>query len=133
MGFTAQEKVRIRHHMGYLNVTNAATFVLGLPQAVETQFIIENAMNLVKVEAEVEARRLVSVLDSIEEQMVGDHELLAVDQIGEVKVRATEQEALTKRYLYWQAALSNLLGVNPNPFDRRFAGAMGGINVPVSH
>lgn len=132
MAFTPQEKVRIRHHLGYLNVTNAATFALGVPQAVETQFIIENAMNLVLPEAEVEVRRLVGVLDQLEEQMVCDHELLAVEAIGEVKVRADEQQQLTKRYVYWQHALANVLGCNPNPFDRRFTQS-GGVNAPVNH
>ena len=130
MSFSPGEKVKIRHHLGFLNVTNAATFSLGVPQAVETQFIIENAMNLVLPEAEVEARRHLSILDGLETQMVCDHELLAVEQVGEIKVRKDEQEALDKRYEHWRNALANVMGVIPNPFDKRF---QGGVNVPVRH
>jgi hypothetical protein len=136
VSFTPHEKVRIRHHLGYLNVTSSATFVLGLPQAVETQFIIENAMNLVLPEAETEVRSHLATLDSIEEQMRCDHELLAVEQVGEIKIRHDEQKALDKRYLRWRRGLSNLLGVHPNPFDRRYPGDSlpgAGINVPVRH
>ena len=130
MGFSPGEKVKIRHHLGYLNVTNAATFALGVPQAIETQFIIENAMNLVLPEAEVEARRHLSILDGIEEQQICDHELLAVTKVGEIDVRGDEQEALDKRYQHWRNALANIMGVIPNPFDKRF---QGGINVSVRH
>lgn len=129
MSFTPEEKVKMRHHLGYLNVTQSATFVLGLPQAVETQFIIENAMNLVLPEAETEARRHIGILDSIEEQMVCDHDLLAVNKVGEIEVREDEQEALDKRYHHWRNALANVLGIYPNPWDRRFSHS--GVNVPV--
>lgn len=131
MSFSDQEKVKIRHHLGYLNVTNAATFVLGIPQAVETQFIIERAMNLVPAAAEGEVRRHVSILGGLEDLMVCGHEHLAIDSIGEIDVRADEQEALTKRYQYWQNSLANLLGIYPNPFDKRFSAAGARVNVPV--
>jgi hypothetical protein len=136
MPFTAEEKVRIRHHLGYLNVTNAATFSLGIPQAVETQFMVENAFNLVLPEAEGEVRRHVRILDALEEQMVCDHELLAVTKIGDVDVRGDEQDQLERRYLRWRQGLANAMGIVPNPFDKRysaFGGAGGGLNVSVVH
>jgi hypothetical protein len=134
--FTAEEKVRIRHHMGYLNVTNAATFSLGIPQAVETQFMVENAFNLVLPEAEGEVRRHVGILNGIEDQMVCNLELLAVTKIGEVGVREDEQDRLKREYLYWQQGLANAMGIVANPFDKRyssFGGATGGLNVSVVH
>lgn len=136
MPFTDAEKVKIRHHLGYLNVGYAQTFVLGNPQAVETQFIIEGAMDLVLDAALPEARRQLGILDRIECQMVGDHELLAVNKIGEIEVRKEEQDQLRKEYRYWRAALANILGIYPNPFDRRYG--MGNdvgpaVNIPVQH
>ena len=98
-GFTDQEKVKIRHHLGYLNVAASATFVLGSPAAVETQFIIESAMNLVLVAAEPEVRRQLTILDCIEEQMNCDRELLAVNEVGEIKIRGTEMKELRKYLL----------------------------------
>lgn len=136
MAFTDQEKVKIRHHLGFLNVGAAQTFELGVPSAVETQFLIEGAMDKVMPAAEPEARRLIGILDTIECQMVGDLELLAVNKIGELEVRKEEQAQLRDNYKYWRAALANLLGTYPNPFDKRYG--MGSdvgasINVPVHH
>lgn len=131
MAFNEAEKVKIRHHLGYLNVTNSATFSLGVPQAVETQFIIENAMNLVKPEAEGEVRRHINILNQIEELMICGHEHLAVTSIGEISINGKEQEKLTKRYRYWQNSMANLLGCYPNPFDKRFDANGHMVNVPV--
>jgi len=131
MPFTEEEKVMIRHHLGYLNVAAAYTFVLGSPAAIETQFIIEGAMNRVLVEAEGQVRRHIAILDTIEQQMNDDRELLAVNDVDEIKIRPTEMRELRNEYQYWRMSLSNLLGVYPNPFDRRFADS--GINVGVKH
>lgn len=128
--FTEEEKVRIRHHLGYLNVAASATFVLGSPAAVETQFIIETAMNKVLPEAETMARNLIARCDFVENQMVENQELLAVEAVGEITVRKDEFSALQVRYNYWRNALANALGIYPNPFDKRFAG---GLNVTVQH
>jgi len=131
MAFTEQEKVKIRSHMGYLNVGSVQSFSLGVPAAVETQFLIDGAMNRVLPEAEQEVRQLCGILDGIEAQMVGDLELLAVTKIGEIEVNETEQAKLKTAYRHWQAKLGNLLAIPVCPFDQRFMNA--GINVGVSH
>jgi len=130
--FTAEEKTKIRHHMGYLGLKEAQTFVLGTPAGVETQFIIEGAMDKVSDDAIGEARRHLVILDGIESQMIGDLELLAVDVVGEITIRKDEQERLLDRYDYWRKSLGNLLSVYVNPFDKR-PGLGGGVNVPVRH
>lgn len=130
MPLTDQEKVKLRHHTGYLNVGEAATFVLGTPAGVETQFIIESAFDRVLEVALPEIRRHMQILDGIEEQMVTDHELLAVEKLGEITVNTKEQEKLTRRYDYWVESLCNLLGAYRNPFDRRLGSR--GINAKVA-
>lgn len=129
MSFTEQEKVRIRHHLGYLNVQVASTFVLGSPAGVETQFLIETAMDRVLPEAQVMVREHIAKCDAVEAQIMGNQELLAVTQVGEIGVRQDEFEQLLKRYDWWRQALANLMGIYPNPFDKRFANR--GINVTV--
>ena len=133
MPLTAQEKVKVRHHLGFLNVAQVQTFVLGSPQAVETQFIIEGAMNLILQDAEPELRRHLQILDKIEEQLIDDQELLAVDAVDEIKVRGTELKELRKEYQYWRHSMANLLGCYPNPFDKRWTAVDGSLNVPVIH
>ena len=128
---TPEEKVKIRHHLGYLNVASAQTFVFGIPAAVQTQFSVEGAMNFVLLEAEPELRRHLRILDGLEEQDLNDTELLAVLEVGEIKINPDELRKLfTQQYRKWRASLANLLGITPNPYDQRFAGM--GVNVPVS-
>ncbi len=122
-------KVKIRHHLGYLNVAAAATFALGTPAAVETQFIIEGAMQRLLEEALPELERLLAICDQAEEQMVCNLELLAVNQVGEITINPDEQRKLTRAYDYWVDALANLFGIQRNPFDKRLQ--RGGLNVPV--
>lgn len=124
MSFTAEEKVKLRHHMGYLNVSQVSTFQLGVPAAVETQFLIETAMNKVLPEAEGIVRQQMARLDCIEQQMVCDLELLAVKQIESIQINPDEMARLRREYRHHQRTLGNMLGVVPNPFDQRFPNAI---------
>jgi hypothetical protein len=131
---TIGERVQVRLHLGYPNSADVATMVLGVPSSIETMFIIEKAMDLVRPEAMTQVRRHLQILDSIEAQMVDDLELLAVTQVDEITIRTDEQSSLVSRYLYWRSGLANLFGAEPNPFDPRFlGGAGGGINLSVQH
>ena len=130
MAFTEYEKTRIRYHLGFLNVAASATFVLGTPAAVETQFLVESAMNKVLPEAEVLVRDLVAKCDAVEGQIADNQELLAVTAVDEIQVRQDEFEALQKRYHYWRNGLANCLGIYTNTFDKRFAG---GLNARVNN
>ena len=133
-----QDKVRARHHMGYLNVGSAQTFVLGIPAAVQTQFTIEGAFSKVLPQAEAKFLDLLNKLDSIEVQIDENTENVAVDRVDEIELRKDEFRQLIIRYQHWQGALGNLLGVTPNPFDQRpwlgqgYNGG-GGVNVSVHH
>jgi len=134
MSLSAEERVKIRYHLGYLQVQQSATFVLGIPAAVQTQFMVEPAMDKVLLDAEPELRRHLSILDRIDNQMIDDLELLAVDQVDEIKVRGTEQKELWQQYDRWRHSLANILGIIPNPYDQRLNSAgVGGINARVIH
>lgn len=133
-----QEKVKVRHHLGYLNVEESQTFALGTPASVETQFMIEGAMNRVLPEAVPEVRRLLQVLDSIEEQQIMNLELIQVKKLGEIEINSTgedrEQKQLVQVYDRWVESLANLIGSYRNPFDKRLGKlGSGGINVAVQH
>jgi hypothetical protein len=130
MPLSVDERVRIRHHMGYLQVADAYTFVLGSPASVETTFIIEGAMDRVLEAAIPLMRKILQTLDAIETQSVDDLELLAVTSLGEIDVNTEELPKLERQYDKWVAKLSNMLGCPRNPFDKRFA-ATSGVNVGV--
>jgi hypothetical protein len=118
-------------HLGYLNVQMAFTFVLGIPAAVQTQFSVEGAMDRLLLDAEPEMRRHLRILDKIQDQMVDDLELLAVEGIDEIKIRKDEQAALWDQYEQWRRGLANLFGIAPNPFDQRLKSK--GVNVARTH
>lgn len=132
-----EEKVRVRHHMGYLNVQEAQTFTLGTPAAVETQFLIEGAMNKVLPEAMPLLRRYLEMCDETENTMFCDQETLVANRLGEIDLNNQgehrNQRELRRSYKYWQTSLANLLGVPPNPFDQRTQYGLGGVNVRVQH
>lgn len=131
------DKVRARMHMGYLNVQSASTFVLGVPAAIQTQFMIEGAWDRILPGAESRFRRILDRLDKIEEQIEDDTENLAADKVDEIELRKDEFDELIKRYKHWQGSLGNMLGVLPNPFDQRpylgagWNGGSNGLNVSV--
>jgi hypothetical protein len=133
MAFTEAEKSRIRHHLGYLNVGQVATFQLGIPSAVQTQFMIEGAFHRVTPAGETEVRRILEELNSYEAQMSDSKELRDVNQVGEIQVRPDAFNQLLREYDHWRQALGNCLGVPPNPYDFRFTMAGRPLNVPVSH
>jgi hypothetical protein len=131
---TEQEKVRARHHLGYLNVQQSQTFVLGIPAGVQTQFIIEGAFNRVLPQAEPLFRDLLDTLDVVEQQILDNTPNLAVSSIDEIHVRPDEFNRILDRYEWFRRELANLMGILPNPFDQRFQGwgAGSSINVGVS-
>lgn len=128
--------VDCRRHMGYLNVQEAATFVLGVPAGLQTQFMIEGAFQRILPAAETMVQKYLDALNGIEAQFLDDQGNIAVESIGDIKVNLKEFEGLVKQYKHWQGNLANLLGVPPNPFDMRpmfGAAGGGGVNVPVNH
>ena len=133
-----QEKVKIRHHCGYLNVQASSTFVLGVPASVETQFLIEGAMMRIIPEAVPEVRRHLQILDQIENQAIQNLELLQITKLDTIEVNSTgpdrEQRQLTQAYDKWVNSLCNALGASRNPFDKRTSGQPGGgLNLRVSN
>lgn len=128
---TEEEKDRARHHMGYLAVEAAQTFVLGIPAAVQTQFMIEGALNRILPQAAERFRTLLCRLDSVEAEVFCGMDLASVDKIDTIDIRTDRLEALAKYYKIAQQGLANLLGVPPNPFDMREWLQGGSINVPV--
>ena len=123
---TNDQKVRARHHLGYLNVQAAATFQLGIPAAVQTQFMIEGAWAKILPEAENLAAVLICRLDEIENEIYGGIDLASVNQVSEVQVNPKRFQELGKYYRHARDSLANLLGVPANPFDMRELATGGG-------
>jgi hypothetical protein len=132
MPLTDVEKTSIRHHLGYMQVAAAYTFVLGVPAGVETNFLIEGAMDRVLESALPLVRKLLFRLDCTEEQDFTNQANHAVDRIGDIVINKDEMKELAKGYEHWQGALCNVLGTMVNPYSKRPRDNRGGgVNVPV--
>lgn len=123
---TEEEKVRVRHHLGFLNVQEVETFVLGTPSSVETQFLIEGAFNKLMPTALPKFRQLLATCDQIEEMMICALGNLEANRVGTIELNHqgadNQQRQLQRRYNYFCAALANMLGVIQNPYDKRMLG-----------
>lgn len=130
---TAQDKVKIRHHLGFLNVQEAQTFVLGTPAGVETQFAIEGAMNRLLPEAVPHVRELIERCNETECQRFQSQDArVEVKQVGDIQIAGKDGvDTNVRDYNYWRQALANAFGIYANPFDKRDDLTGGGPNVPV--
>lgn len=129
--FTEEEKVRIRHHLGYMNVSLASAFALSVPTGLRTDFLLEMSMTKVLPAAYPQARKLLAYLEQLEEQKIMDAELLAFVKVDEIEFASEEQSRVHQLYRQFQAALANLFGVAPNPYDQREGTS--GINIGVDN
>lgn len=128
---SAQERVSIRHHMGYPQMKQVATFSLGTPANIQTDFLVERAMDLANsTGGVVRIRQYLCTLDKIECSMVdgmGDYDIARFDTVEVNPQAQTQKERL---YYYWLNHLSDALAIPPNPL--RFSAFGGnGINVGV--
>lgn len=133
MPLTDAEKERTRYHLGYLSVSTAASLSFGIPVPQQTLFLVESAMNRV-IEASIDRiRRILSIMDGIECQLVDAQPRLAASKLGDLELRLTETDSLEREYARWGYRLANILGVPVYPYAERYqygAGVKAG-NVPV--
>ena len=130
---TEGEKVSVRHHLGFLNVSEQSTFSLGVPAGVQTQFTVEGAMRRVLPQAEPLLRRHLQILDALECQILENAPNVAVTSIDTIKIDPKAFKQTVEQYRYWGKSLANLIGCTPNPFDQRFNdwNGLGGGNINV--
>lgn len=131
---TEQEKVRARYHLGYLDVSAVSTYIIGVPAMVQTQFMIERALNALNMPAYPKFQWMLGELDRLECQWLGGSNLAEVNRVDTVEINRERTKEFGQMYSTMRSALANMLGIVPNPFDQRdiFLGGMG-VNVPVNH
>lgn len=132
MALTEEEKVQIRRHLGFLNVAEAFTFVLGTPAGVETQFIVEGATKRLLVSAEPMVRRFLCELEQLEDARQQAALDATVAKVGSIETQDPQVvlKAIDDQLAHKRGDLANAFGIYQNPFDKR---ARGGINVRVQH
>lgn len=127
------EKVRVRHHTGYLLTNPVTTIQLGFPRAAQPQFLLETAMNSIPVEAIGQIRKYLDILDRVEGLLVEAQERLAANRLGEIDLREDEPGQLEREYARWAKRLADDLGIPLNPYSERFRAGGMITAVPVVH
>lgn len=129
-----QEKERARYHLGYLQTQGAASIQFGIPQPLQTLFLVEKAFNIIIAEAVPRVRRILRVMDDIEDQLIESQVRLSAKRLNGIELRDDEPDKLEKEYVRWGYRLANMLGVPVYPYSERYLRAGGGINagsIPV--
>ena len=131
MALTTAERERVRYHLGYLQVTAAASLSFGIPRPIQTIFLVESSMTLLIVEAEPRVRRILDILDRTECRLEEAQERLAAKRLGDLELRDGEPDQLEHEYDRWAKRLADIFGVPLYPYAARFGPARAG-NVSVS-
>lgn len=127
------ERMRAKHHLGYINATAAQAFSFGIIQQLEVQSQCEAALDKLLPVALPKFQQLLCALDNIECTVFGTTDLAQLDSIAEIKVNRMMLKELRERYKLAQQALANMIGTIPNVWDQREWLMQGGagVNVPV--
>lgn len=136
MPLLPEDKERIRYHTGYPNVSAVATLAFGLPVSVETGYLIENMMNVVREEAIPRIRRILDVMDGIECLLQESAVHMGATSLGDITTNLKEDDDLERQYCKWAGRLADILRCPLYKGSLRFQkyvfGAAG-VNVPVRH
>jgi hypothetical protein len=128
------EKNKVRRHLGYPTVNPVPSITIGLPAKIQTAFLVDFALENIRESAIGEVRRLVSILERIELQILEAPERQAARSIGEVTTNPDELRALDDHYLRWVYELAGVLGCPVNANHPKFSGGGGGrvpLHLPV--
>ncbi len=125
MPFTANEKQRIRYHLGYPSMTSAASVAYGVPMMNQTNFLVETALNNILEAALDQVRQQVSVMDSIEVKLISAQDRLAATKLEELTLRGDETDQLEAEYRRWGYRLADILGVPIYPLSMRYRASGG--------
>lgn len=122
-----EEKERARYHLGYLNTQQAASIQLGIPTPLQTLFLVDKAFNIVIPAAVPRLRRILRVMDDIEDQLIESQVRLSAKRLDGIELRDNEPDMLEKEYVRWGWRLADMLGVPIYPYSERYKRWGGGV------
>lgn len=126
---TPTEKVKVRYHLGYPNVTAVGSYQLGVPIPIQTMFLVESSMDRIIDEALPVVRDLIATLDEIECRMRKGFSHRAAKRIGDIEINEKEIHDLEAEHTRFASRLAEMLGVPLYAFSSKFKGRVG--NLPV--
>lgn len=125
MPLTDSEKERVRYHLGYQEVSPAASIQYGLSRPIQTLFLVETALNTLQEVATDRVRRILKVMDDVECQLIDSQQRLAAIQLDSLRLREGEPDLLEREYARWGFRLADILGVPIYAYSLRYKNALG--------
>lgn len=134
MPLSDYEKQRIRYHLGYPALTDAASVSFGVPTMNQTNFLVESALLRLLEPALEQVRSISNVMDGIEKQLVSAQGRLRAEKLEELTLRGDECDALEGEYRRWGYRLADVIGAPIYPFSMRYRGSGGNAatSIPIS-
>lgn len=132
------DKERCRYHLGYMEVSFAASLQYGLPRPIQTMFMVEQALGLLNNDGAVaRAIGILNILDATEMRIANSQCVLVAEKLGDLSLRSaapnlTYPDLLEKEYGRWAKRLADILGVPLYPYSTRFRPTGPTRNLPVS-
>ena len=120
MPFTAEEKVRVRLHLGYPLQGEVQSYFASIPFSRQTLYLLEAAMARVAEESLATIRETLGFLDKIRRQIFcAAFQHMASTKLEDLTPNPEYNPQLRREYTFWQAQLSQMLCV---PVNMDFSG-----------
>lgn len=121
----------MRHALGYPSVSAVPSIQLGVPGVAQPLFLVEAAMDRILPESIPRLLRYLDGIEAIEAQQIDALRRFKAQQLGELKLRNTNEEAsesdmLQKERIRWAKRIADALGAPINPSSIELSGEGGG-------
>jgi hypothetical protein len=131
--FSLEEKGRVLYHLGYLLQNPVLTLSLGVPALTQPAFLAASAMDRVPESQAQIVRKLIGVMDGLDQQLLDAQQYLVAGKLGEIEINLEVCNALEGEYTRWAQRLADALGAIVNPYSVRFYGGKQPLVVRVRH
>jgi hypothetical protein len=122
MALTGGEKVRIRYHLGYPNLSSGTALAAGIPFDTQFLFLLDRSMTLVLPDGEELVRMLLARLDQTDDEIFQSHIRMQASKVEGIELRSDEADALENEYYRQATRLADTLHVPLYQFSARFQG-----------
>ncbi len=133
-----EEKEKVRYHLGYLETSFAPSIQLGIPKPLQTVFLLEQGLTLLRNGYAVNrVRCILRTLEDLECKMVGAVGTLAAERLGQMTLHPLRSQgklftdSIEGEYKRWAFRLADIFGVPIYPFAERFKKKGPGSVIPV--
>ena len=117
---TDSERVRVRYHLGYPNLSAGPSLSAGVPMDSPLMTLLERAFVLLLPQAEPLVRDQISKCDQADARIVEAWDRMRASKVDGIELRADETDALEREYMRQVARLSDTLHCTIYPYSARF-------------